>query len=143
LRAAEAIREDLLLLKTCLAAMRVRLELKYSDTQPRWPAGDPRGGQWMPIENGEYYESAEGDDNFGEAPDGTAIEPSGTSGFSSKEEQMTVQQFRSAYCQASIREVLPGQFNGMTIAEVIAAAKNGDAAARRCLKLLGEPRFRK
>jgi hypothetical protein len=52
LRAAEAIREDLLLLKTYLAAMRVRLELKYSENQPRWPAGDPRGGQWMPKEGG-------------------------------------------------------------------------------------------
>ena len=45
--------QNLLLLKACLGAMRVRLELKYSDTQPRWPAGDPRGGQWMPEEGGE------------------------------------------------------------------------------------------
>jgi hypothetical protein len=53
MREVLSIREDLLLLKACLAAMRVRLELKYSDTQPRWPAGDPRGGQWMPEEGGE------------------------------------------------------------------------------------------
>jgi hypothetical protein len=44
MREVVSIRNDLLLLKTRLAAMRVRLELKYSDTQPRWPAGDPRGG---------------------------------------------------------------------------------------------------
>ena len=43
---------DLLLLQACLGAMRVRLELKYSENQPRWPAGDPRGGQWRPKEGG-------------------------------------------------------------------------------------------
>ncbi len=51
--AVEQVRQDVLLLKACLAAMRVRLELKYSDTQPRWPAGDPRGGRWRPKEGGE------------------------------------------------------------------------------------------
>ncbi|MCA3596641.1 MAG: hypothetical protein IOC64_00855 [Methylobacterium sp.] len=50
--AVETVRQDLLLIKACLAAMRVRLELKYSDTQARWPAGDPRGGQWRPKEGG-------------------------------------------------------------------------------------------
>jgi hypothetical protein len=76
MREVLSIREDLLLLKACLAAMRVRLELKYSENQPRWPAGDPRGGQWMPKEGGEggeeYDESL---DAFGVAPDGTLIEP--------------------------------------------------------------------
>ncbi len=150
--AVEQVRQDLLLLKACLAAMRVRLELKYSDMQPRWPAGDPRGGQWRPLEGGgdgsvgdppEQGDASESDFGYGEAPDGTLIEPAGTSGFSRDEQQMTVQQFRSAYCNADIRAVLPGQFGPMTIAEVIMAAKGGDAAARKCLKLLGEKRFRK
>jgi hypothetical protein len=117
------LRERLMLLKSAVTLLRLRNELKYSDDQPRWPAGDPRGGQWRPKEGGEGegYEEGDGEDrgaffatdsdslsSFGEAPDGTLIETSGTSGFSSTEEQMTVQQFRSAFCQASIREVLPG-----------------------------------
>jgi hypothetical protein len=82
--AVETVRQDLLLIKACLAAMRVRLELKYSDTQPRWPAGDPRGGQWRPKEGGDGENAADeqgslsdGSALFGEAPDGTPIEPAG------------------------------------------------------------------
>jgi hypothetical protein len=43
----------LLLVKSGLALIRLRDELKYSESQPRWPEGDPRGGQWRPKEGGE------------------------------------------------------------------------------------------
>lgn len=116
-------------------------EVKYSPDQPRdwhgrWTSGsgeEPTASE-NPTEPGEFY---------GEAPDGTTVDETGTSGFSKDQENMTVQAFRSAYCLGSIREVLPGQFNSMLIGDVIALASKGDAAARRCLKLLGEPRFRK
>ena len=140
--------EDLLLLKACLAAMRVRLELKYSDTQPRWPAGDPRGGQWRPKEGGDGENAADeqgslsdGSDLFGEAPDGTPIELVG--GIPEDKLNWTTQQFMSAYCRADIRRVMPGEFLNMKIEDVIARAKQGEAAANRCWKLLRQDRFRK
>jgi len=138
---------DLLLLKACLAAMRVRLELKCSDTQPRWPAGDPRGGQWRPKEGGGSIESveqghaSEGEDSFGEAPDGTPID--GVGGIPEDKLNWTTQQFMSAYCLGSIREVMPGQFINMTIFDVMKLAKAGHPYANRCMKLLNQDRFRK
>ncbi len=79
----------------------------------------------------------------GEAPDGTSIDWVGTSGFSADEKQMTVQQFKSSFCRGDVRAVLPGQFLNWTIAEVIMEAKQGDKAARWCLKLLDTNRFGK
>lgn len=122
--------------------LKAQREEKYSPNQPRdwhgrWTGGG--GNARQPADES----FASGRDSFGTAPDGTPIEAAGTSGFTPNEEKMTVQSFRSAYCLGSIREVLPGEFNLMTIAEVIAQANKGDANARRCLKLLGEPRFRK
>jgi len=55
----------------------------------------------------------------------------------------TVRQFVSKYCRGSINSELPGQFEGVTIGDMLAMAKGGDAAARTCAKLLKEPRFRK
>lgn len=121
--------------------LRWRREMKYSPEQPR-----DADGRWMPWEHGEGDASADGGgagDPFGVAPDGSNVEATGASGFSAEDEQVTVQSFKSAYCIGNIREVLPRQFNPMTIAEVIALAKTGDASARRCLELLGEPHFRK
>ncbi len=119
----------------------LRREMKYSPDQPRdwhgrWTSGS--GEESTASES-----STESGGFYGEAPDGTTVDETGTSGFSKDQENMTVQAFRSAFCLGSIREVLPGQFNSMLIGDVIALANQGDAAARRCLKLLGEPRFRK
>jgi hypothetical protein len=146
--AVEAVRQDLLLIKACLAAMRVRLELKYSDTQPRWPAGDPRGGQWRPKEGGDGENAADeqgslsdASDLFGEAPDGTPIELVG--GIPEDKLNWTTQQFMSAYCRGRIREVVPGEFLNMRIEEVIARAKAGDRRANTCLKLLKGGEYRK
>lgn len=122
--------------------LKARREEKYSPGQPRdWHGRWTGGGGDTKQPADESFASSR--DSFGTAPDGTPIEAAGTSGFTTNEEKMTVQSFRSAYCLGSIREVLPGEFNLMTIAEVIAQANKGDASARRCLKLLGEPRFRK
>jgi hypothetical protein len=132
--------------------LKVRREEKYSPEQPRdelgrWAPWDGHGDDAPQTSDGTLTSGrgdfGDGNGEFRTAPDGTPIEPAGTSGFTSAQENMTVQSFRSAYCLGSIREVLPGQFNLMTIAEVIAQANKGDASARRCLKLLGEPRFRK
>ena len=121
--------------------LKARREEKYSPEQPRdelgrWAPWDGRGDDG--DVSSDFSASA-----IGSAPDGTPVDGVGTSGFSAEQEKMTVQSFRSAYCLGSIREVLPSQFNQMTVGEVIALANQGDANARRCLKLLGEPRFRK
>jgi hypothetical protein len=121
--------------------MRVRLELKYSDTQPRWPAGDPRGGQWRPKEGGGGEAPEFSEDSLGEAPDGTPIDAVG--GIPEDKLNWTTQQFMSAYCKARIRAEMPGQFLGMTIEEVMTLAKQGDKPARACLKLLSRGRFQK
>jgi hypothetical protein len=54
-----------------------------------------------------------------------------------------VQTFVSTYCLGSINRQLPGQFLGVTIADVMAEAQRGNSAARTCLKLLMQDRFRK
>jgi hypothetical protein len=56
---------------------------------------------------------------------------------------LTVRQFISRYCKASINRQLPAQFEDVTIADMLDMARGGDAAARTCRKLLNEPRFRK
>jgi hypothetical protein len=82
------------------------------------------------------------------APSGTTREDAGANvllagGIAPEQRGMRVQDFVSAYCQARIHRVLPGQFLDMTIAEVMSLAKTGDAAARRCLKLLRGDEHRK
>ena len=105
----------------------------------------------MPKEGGEggepeeqerdAAEDSESLNAFGEAPDGTPIEPVG--GIPESEKGSTVQSFMSRYCNAGIRAKMPGQFLGMTILEVMQLAKQGDAAARTCLKLLGRGEYQK
>jgi hypothetical protein len=124
--------------------LRWRREMKYSPEQPR-----DADGRWMPWEHGEGDEpssdgvGSDAGEAFGVAPEGTGVDAAGTSAFTNDQKDMTVQSFRSAYCLGSIREVLPGQFNDMTINQVINLAKQGDSSARRCLKILGQDRFRK
>jgi len=64
-------------------------------------------------------------------------------GFEPGQEAMTVSEFVALYCRGDIHRKLPGQFYESTIAEVMAQAKTGDAAARTCTKILGQERFRK
>jgi hypothetical protein len=131
----------LLLVKSGLALIRLRDELKYSEDQPRWPEGDPRGGQWRPKEGGEGDSGSDPFSGFGEAPDGTLIEPVG--GIPEDKLNWTTRQFMSAYCKGNIREVVPGQFLNMPIADVLALAQNGSRPAQTCLKLLKQKGYRK
>jgi HK97 family phage portal protein len=56
---------------------------------------------------------------------------------------LTVRQFVSKYCKGSINRELPGEFEGVTIGDLYEMAQGGDAAARKCKKILEQPRFRK
>jgi len=93
--------------------------IKFSPSQPRVPAGNPNGGQWV-------------------GADITLI-----GGIGADDMGKSVQSFVSQNCQAGIYEVLPGQFLDMSIADVMKLGKSGDAPARRCLKLLKEKQYRK
>jgi hypothetical protein len=120
------------------ALQRVALCLKFAEDQPRIPAGNPDGGQWTSGGDG--------------APSPVDLIGSFLSnlptvllagGFDKEDRGKTVQEAVSETCRGSIYEVLPGQFLDMPIAEVLALANNGDAAARRCKKLLSRGRFKK
>lgn len=64
-------------------------------------------------------------------------------GFSASDLTSTVGAFVSQNCLGSVSGEIPGQLQGMTIQSVIDLAKNGDRAARKCIKLLKQDRFRK
>ncbi len=55
---------------------------------------------------------------------------------------MTVDSFRSAYCEGRVVRELPSEFLDVTLGDVQALAKRGNIKARRCLKILGQGRFR-
>jgi hypothetical protein len=55
----------------------------------------------------------------------------------------TVRTFVSKYCEGRINRELPKEFEDVSIADVLELAKGGNAAAKKCMKLLKEPRFRK
>jgi hypothetical protein len=136
-RAADAV-------MAALERMKIALELSYRPDQPRIPAGNPGEGRWT-----------DGDGGFGLREDAPASgwwgarESAGEARiqlvgqFKPSDMTMTVREFRAMYCKGYIRGVLPGEFEDMTLLEVQGLAKGGSAKARRCMKLLGEPRFRK
>jgi hypothetical protein len=101
-------------------AVAQRLVLRYSPEQPRDDRGRWTSGGGLGVE-------------------GVQV----AAGFGPEQLDMTVQMFTSAFCKGGIKEVLPSHFNDMTIVTVQSLAKNGDAAARTCLNLLGRQRFRK
>ena len=126
--------------RTRLAILRLRFALvlkRFNPSQPRVPAGHPDGGQWTGDGSGAGAEF----ESERLREDRPQVQPVG--GFEREHLGMTVQDFTSRYCLGSIRSVLPGQFLGLTVAEVMKAAKAGDAAARRCLKVLGRDDYRK
>jgi hypothetical protein len=102
------------------------------------PAGDPDGGQWTDGGGGGAIADSRGPGDAGIS--GTIVV---AGGFTEPQRDMSIQSFVSAYCKASIYSVLPGQFLGKTIQEVMDLAQSGDAAAKTCLKLLGRDRFLK
>ena len=134
--ASAVVGDRLLALKARLAGQRstiafqrflLAFERRYSEDQPRVPAGEPGAGQWT-----------EGGDE--DSPDASII-PVG--GFSEGQLDMTVQGFMSTYCQGRIRAEIPGQFLDMRIRDVQSLKQDGDQAAAKCIKILGQDRFRK
>lgn len=130
--------------------IKARREAKYSPDQPRdergrWTFGQGTGTDDAGADNGlglsDLDDGPTTEGGIGTAPDGGPIEPVG--GIPSDKLNWTTQQFMSAYCKGSIREVMPGQFLQMPIADVLTLAGEGNAAANRCIKLLKEDRFRK
>jgi hypothetical protein len=123
--------QALLRLRHELAGMRFEIALeqfrrKYSDSQPRVPAGQPGGGQWTGTGGG----------------DGSAdILLAG--GIDDADKSKTVQQFMSEKCKGYIKEEMPGQFLNMPISEMLYMLDNGDQAAKTCFKLLARDKYRK
>ena len=97
----------------------------YNANQPRVPSGQSGGGQWA---------SGGG----GESPN---IQLAG--GFEKEDLTKTVGEFVAAKCLGSIHSEIPGQFYDITIVELLALGKTGDAAAKKCYKILNQNRFRK
>jgi hypothetical protein len=130
--------QTLLRLRHELAGMRFEIALmrcrrKYSDSQPRIPAGQPGGGQWASGDGG------------GEREEGESENTRFAGGLNDEDMTKTVQQFMSEKCKAGIGRRMPGEFldSDLSIGEIIALKKGGDAAATRCIKLLNQDRFRK
>ncbi|MGL4441137.1 MAG: hypothetical protein ACRCUE_17910, partial [Bosea sp. (in: a-proteobacteria)] len=97
--------------------------------QPRVPAGQTGGGQWGSGDGG------------GDTIDDGRFDVAG--GFDSEQREMTASAFASAFCRGQVRREIPGQFENMLIGDVMKLARGGDAAARKCLKILGRERFQK
>jgi hypothetical protein len=126
-----------------------RFQQKYSPDQPRVPAGNSDGGQWTSGGgSGAGHDDGGAAQTLSEVSDGTrpgddAARIRLAGGLTDDQLNLTVQTFVSTYCLGSINRQLPGQFMGVTIADVMAEAQRGNAAARMCLKLLMQDRFRK
>ena len=114
---------------------------KFDADQPRVPAGSPDGGQWSDGGTGDLAGAAV------EAAVDVVTETLApvvlVGGFDKDDFSKTVQDFVSEKCRGQIRAELPGQFEHMTIAEVLALAKSGDSGARTCKKLLERQEYRK
>jgi hypothetical protein len=130
----------------------IRLELLllkagYNPNQPRVPAGRRDGGQWTSGDGndttsdaGEAYDAGESGEADPHVVLAAARKPGG---LPKKVYDWTVRQFVSEYCKGSINKELPGQFEDVIIGDLIDMAKGGDAATRKCKKILEQPRFRK
>ena len=116
------------------------LARKYRPDQPRVPAGQPGAGRWtigVGIGDAISAEERPAGSGRGDAPIVVA------GGFEPDQLNLTAQAFASRYCIGSIQGEIPGQFKEATISDIMAAAKDGDAQARKCLKLLGREKYRK
>jgi hypothetical protein len=133
------MRSELVGFQLDLAIIKLKRALarKYRADQPRLPAGSGReSGRWA---GGESPAPVAPHDA---TPHGEArVVLAG--GFTSEDMNLTVDQFASRHCEGRIQRQIPGQYRGSTISELLAAADAGDAAAKRCKKLLGQDRFRK
>ena len=141
-------------------------EQKFNPGQIRKPPGQPGGGRWTKPGDGGSNTGPDGtgdgdptdnSDAPSDSPD-PAAEQTPPIGDNSEEPQdaaakkggipkavmdWSVRKFVSSFCKGSINSELPGQFEETSLADLIAMAKGGDAAAKTCYKLLNQPRFRK
>jgi hypothetical protein len=133
------LRRELVGFQLDLAIIKLKRALaqKYRPDQPRVPAGNGgESGRWTTGDRA----------GLGAAEDSTP-EPESrvilAGGFTAEDLNLTVDEFASQYCRGSIQGEIPGQYRSATIAEVLSAAKRGDADANKCKKLLERDRFRK
>ena len=122
---------------------RVRNDLlrKYRPDQPRVPAGQSDGGQWT---NGDGDGAGAGASGSNPDDPNVILAAGGkTGGIPRALYHWTVQQFFSKYCKGYVKHELPGELKEMSIGDMLELAKGGDAAAKRCKKLLEQSRFRK
>jgi hypothetical protein len=141
-RAFVRSRAELASLSASLALVELQRALvrKYRPDQPRVPAGQTGAGRWtVGVGLGDVI-SAEGRP-AGSARGDAPIVVAG--GFEPDQLNLTAQALASRYCIGSIQAEIPGQFKDSTISDIMAAAKDGDAQARKCLKLLGREKYRK
>lgn len=99
-------------------------------------------GRWIDEVGAENSDNSGDQTTAGDASF-TPVAARGRGGFAKEVLEWSVRQFVSSYCKGKVNAELPGQFEDITIAELIDLAKGGDAAAKKCQKLLKEPRFRK
>lgn len=112
----------------------------YNPNQLRVPAGNPNGGEWT-SGGGAAQTTAPRQEEDRRLKPQNRYRLAG--GFAKEQLGMSVQSFVSAHCKGRIRSVLPQQFLELTIVDVMQAAKQGDKAARTCLKILGRDEYRK
>jgi len=109
-----------------------RFARKYSPDQPR----DDQG-RWTDGSDGARVQDENATDEQ------IVLAASRGGGIPSKLWNLTVRQFVSRYCEGRINRELPGQFDNVTLSELLELRKGGDAAAEKCYKLLNQSRFRK
>jgi hypothetical protein len=108
----------------------LRASVKYNADQPRAPAGQPNGGQWV--------------GGGGEAAGSTRDADMLLAGNLEKlDPNINIGQFVSDNCKGSVRREIPGQFYGMTIGEMLSLRRAGDRAADTCYKLLDRGEIQK
>jgi hypothetical protein len=142
----------------------------FNPAQPRVPVGNPDGGQWT---SGGGSGDRPGGGAAGDGTDGGRNDPrvlsdatpdngwkpgaryaqavseaqvtlaAGRGGIAKQFLKLSLREFVSRYCRASINREMPKEFEDLSIADVLEIAKGGNARARRCVKLLSRGRFRK
>jgi len=103
------------------------------------PAGSPDGGQW--TSGGPAASELIADPFSAFLSDLPALLLAG--GFEKEDMGKTVQEFVAEKCLGKIHSVLPGQFLGATIADMLSQAKAGNRAAATCKKLIERNEYRK
>lgn len=150
----KATRSQALALKMHIAGLEIerafaRLDLelrRYHPDQPRVPAGNPDGGQWTDAQGGlggadRRARAQNRSHHFEGEPIDAPLILAGA--LDKVPKDMIVQEYLLQNCQAGIYSVFPGEFLDKKIVDVLDGAKNGNAAARTCIKLLSRGRFKK